>query len=94
MAGWMQWSWATGSQQLQWIPGRISPIFGGHKPSITTYNSFFLLFLSFFCVLIEYIYIHNIWSLQLLKRESMQLIHTYRLGCIVSAFITVFKAEQ
>ena len=31
---------------------------------------------------------------QLPKRESMQRIHTDRLGRILSAFITVFKAER
>ena len=66
-----------------WIPAvtddpgvNIPQIFGGHKPSITTYNSFFFLFL----LVAQYTFIPNAWSLQLPKRESIQLIHTNRLG--------------
>ena len=47
--------WVPAVTDDPWV--NIPQIFGGHKPSITTYNSFFLLlFLSFFCFLSEHIY--------------------------------------
>ena len=66
---------------------------GGHRLSITTYNTFFSPSFFVFSGFSVYIFIPNASSLQLPIRESMQLIHTARLGCILSAFITVFKAE-
>ena len=47
--------WVPAVTDNPWV--NIPQIFGGHKPSITTYNYFFLLlFLSFFCYLSEHIY--------------------------------------
>lgn len=62
--------WVPAVTDDPWV--NIPQIFGGHRPSITTYNSFFSFFLSSdFSV---NIFIPNAWSLQLPKRESMQLI--------------------
>lgn len=38
-------------------------------------------------------FIPNSLSMQLPKRKSVQIIHTNRLGCILSSFIIVFKVE-
>lgn len=79
----MQWTWA-GVPHHHWpnIPWTVP------KPSI----SFFFFFpFSGFPV---NIFTANAWTLQLPQRESMQLIHMATLGCILSAFITVFKAER
>ena len=79
----MQWTWA-GVPHHHWpnIPWTVL------RPSM----SFFSFFPSSgFSV---NIFIANAWTLQLPKRESMQLIHTARLGCILSAFITVLEAER